>query len=104
MALRLVQLRDAGGARCVAAMDDAGEARLIAGISTTYDLARAALSARETLEAAVAARISDESIDLIRAEREGRLLAPIDHPDAAHLFVTGTGLTHLGSAESRDRM
>jgi hypothetical protein len=33
---------------------------------------------------------------------EGRLLAPIDHPDAAHLFVTGTSLTHLGSASTRD--
>jgi hypothetical protein len=104
MALRLVQLRDADGTRRVAAMDDAGEARLIAGISTMYDLAHTALAARGTIRSAVAARISDESIDLIRAEREGRLLAPIDHPDAAHLFVTGTGLTHLGSAESRDRM
>jgi hypothetical protein len=32
------------------------------------------------------------------------MLAPIDHPDPAHLHLTGTGLTHLGSAESRDRM
>lgn len=31
-------------------------------------------------------------------------MAPIDHPDPAHVFVTGTGLTHLGSAEGRDRM
>jgi hypothetical protein len=31
-------------------------------------------------------------------------LAPIDHPDPAHLYLTGTGLTHLGSAESRDKM
>src|SRR5690606_7513863 len=33
-----------------------------------------------------------------------RLLAPIDHPDPAHLLLSGTGLTHLGSAETRDRM
>ncbi len=32
------------------------------------------------------------------------MLAPIDHPDPAHLYVTGTGLTHLGSAEGRDKM
>jgi hypothetical protein len=32
------------------------------------------------------------------------LLAPIDHPDTAHLLMTGTGLTHLGSAEGRDKM
>src|SRR3546814_1687877 len=33
-----------------------------------------------------------------------RLLCPIDHEDAAHLLVAGTGLTHLGSAEGRDKM
>jgi hypothetical protein len=32
------------------------------------------------------------------------VLAPIDHPDPAHLLVTGTGLTHLGSASARDSM
>ena len=33
-----------------------------------------------------------------------RVLNPIDHKDPAHLIVTGTGLTHLGSAEGRDKM
>jgi hypothetical protein len=28
----------------------------------------------------------------------------LDHPDPAHTWVTGTGLTHLGSADARDRM
>lgn len=32
------------------------------------------------------------------------MLSPIEHPDPAHLYVTGTGLTHLGSAEGRDAM
>ena len=33
------------------------------------------------------------------------MLPPLDHPtDSAHLIVTGTGLTHLGSAEGRDAM
>jgi len=32
------------------------------------------------------------------------LLSPIDHQDPAHLLLTGTGLTHLGSAEGRDKM
>ncbi|WP_233410963.1 AraD1 family protein, partial [Rugamonas violacea] len=34
----------------------------------------------------------------------GRLLPPLDHEDDAHCFVTGTGLTHLGSADTRDAM
>ena len=31
-------------------------------------------------------------------------MTPLDHPDGAHCFVTGTGLTHLGSAAARDEM
>ncbi len=34
----------------------------------------------------------------------GWLLPPLDHPDPAHCFVGGTGLTHLGSTASRDAM
>src|SRR5205823_2150995 len=34
----------------------------------------------------------------------GRIIAPIDHDDPAHLLMSGTGLTHLGSADARDRM
>src|SRR5690606_31112416 len=34
----------------------------------------------------------------------GALLPPLDHPDPAHLLITGTGLTHLGSADARNRM
>jgi hypothetical protein len=47
---------------------------------------------------------TNETVDLHSAQAEGRLLTPIDHPDPAHCHVTGTGLTHLGSAEGRDKM
>ena len=43
-------------------------------------------------------------MDLARLAEQGRLLAPIHHPDPAHLHLTGTGLTHLGSAATRDSM
>ncbi len=36
--------------------------------------------------------------------RPGRLLPPLLHPDPAHLHLTGTGLTHLGSASTRAAM
>lgn len=104
MTLRLIQLRTAEGDRRVAACDDDGAARLLNGIATTYDLARAALEVRSTLAGAAQSRLSDVRVDLDLATREGRLLAPIDHPDSAHLYLTGTGLTHLGSAEGRDKM
>ena len=44
------------------------------------------------------------AVDLAKAYEEGRLAPPILHPDPAHLHLTGTGLTHLGSASTRDAM
>lgn len=35
---------------------------------------------------------------------KGQVLLPVTHSDPYHTWVTGTGLTHLGSAASRDRM
>ncbi len=45
-----------------------------------------------------------DPIDLDAIARDGRFLPPVRHPDPAHMFLTGTGLTHRASAESRDRM
>ena len=33
-----------------------------------------------------------------------RILVPLNHPDPYHTWITGTGLTHLGSAVSRNKM
>lgn len=99
MVLSLVQFRDADGARGVARLEDGG-ARRIAGATSVLDLARAAIGAGQGLAEIVAAAGDGGEIDLAAVT----LLAPIDHPDAAHLLLTGTGLTHLGSAEGRDKM
>jgi len=92
----LIQFDD--GARGVAAWDGSAAYR-IKDAHSTRALAEAAMAAGETLAAHAAARLG-EAIDLTRV----RLLAPIDHDDDAHLLVSGTGLTHLGSAEGRDAM
>lgn len=103
MAFRLVQFRVSAGERGVAAFLEDGVAVRLNGVATTYELALAAIREGVSLESAARARAGD-AVDLAAAEAEGRLLAPIDHPDAAHCYVTGTGLTHLGSAEGRDQM
>lgn len=103
MPMRLLQMLDANGERIVAAMSDNGAAWRINTYRSLYDLALAAISAGASLET-LAASARAEAVDVRGAEAEGRLLAPIDHPDPAHLIVTGTGLTHLGSAEGRDKM
>ena len=73
-------------------------------MTSIYELAQLAIEGNSTLSSVVATRLSPESVDLQQAQAEGRLLAPIDRPDPAHIYVTGTGLTHLGSAEGRDKI
>jgi hypothetical protein len=92
-----------GGSRGVVATIG-GTSRIVAGAVTVRDLALEAIGAGQGLRALVEARGPGEAIDLEAALAEGRVLSPLDHPDGAHLMVTGTGLTHLGSAEGRDKM
>ena len=99
----LSQLTLPDGSRGVAMRRD-GPARLVPGAASTRDLALAAIAAGRDLAAEIAARGTGEAVDLAAAQAEGRLLLPLDHPDAAHLHLTGTGLTHLGSAATRDAM
>lgn len=92
------------GDRAVAAALGAEPARRVRGIESVRDLAWGAVTAGQTLAQAVERAGLAELIDLRVALAEGRVLAPVDHPDPAHLLATGTGLTHLGSAEGRDSM
>jgi hypothetical protein len=101
--LHLVQLRDSSGERAVAALQD-GTSRRVGEVPTVYDLANLALDRELPLASVVEEYLTEEAVDLQAAERDQRLLPAIDHPDEARLHLTGTGLTHLGSAEGRDKM
>ena len=98
MSIRLIQLRSNDGVRIVAAAEDSGDAWRIDGVASTYELARAAMESGSTLETQAQRHASAERIDLEQALSEQRILAPIDHPDSAHLHLTGTGLTHARPA------
>ena len=87
------------GQRGVAALTTTGDASRVAGAETTLALAQQALSTGTGL-AQIAAERASQPVDLAAVT----LLSPIDHTDPAHLLVSGTGLTHLGSAEGRDKM
>lgn len=101
--MNLIQFRDANGGRAVAAIEN-GTAKVVNGANSVYDLAIEAIDAGKGLAALVAEKGLGASVDVAAIAEAGNLLAPIDHPDAAHLHVTGTGLTHLGSAATRDAM
>jgi hypothetical protein len=101
---RLVQLRAADGERMVAATRD-GKTRRINGVTSLYALAREAIDLKVSLETLVAQKGPvGEPLGLAQLLADKRVLAPIDHSDSAHVWLTGTGLTHLGSADARDRM
>jgi hypothetical protein len=103
MTLRLLQHRSADGARAVIAATD-GDAAFVNDVRTVRELAMRAVADGIDLSAAVAACGLSGPVGLGEELAAGRILAPIDHDDPAHLLLTGTGLTHLGSAESRDKM
>lgn len=101
--MNLIQFFDLNGERAVGAVEN-GTARLVNGAGSVYALAVEALSRQGGLAALVAEKGLGATIDRAAILAEGRMLAPVDHPDPAHLYVTGTGLTHLGSAATRDAM
>ena len=80
------------------------EARLVPGAGTVLGLAQAAIAAWRSLADVVAARGTGETVDLPALLTAGQLDCPLRHPDPGHMHITGTGLTHLGSASARDAM
>ena len=100
--MHLVQLTHRGQ-RAVARIVGS-EAVIVPGVSRTLELAQQAIAAGETLDAMVSRLGGGQSLSYDALLAEGMICPPIDHPDTAHCIVTGTGLTHLGSASARDEM
>ncbi|MFC6447434.1 AraD1 family protein [Shinella zoogloeoides] len=98
------QVGNADGSITVVVREDGGKGRAVKGAKSVYALAMEAADSGKSLKAVVEAKGLGDDVDLEAAYAEGRLLSPITHPDAAHLHLTGTGLTHLGSAATRDSM
>jgi hypothetical protein len=95
----LIQYRGHDGKRGVALLGEDG-ARAVLGVDTILGLAQRSLDLGQSMLRTIEADGLGDAVDLSSVT----LLAPIEHPDPAHLAVTGTGLTHLGSAEGRDKM
>ena len=102
--MRLVQLRD-GISRHVALVgDDGNQATVLAGVATVYDLATRALARQTPLQTLVKALATGPTIDYAAQLAAGNVLAPLDHPEPARFLISGTGLSHTGSAAARDKM
>lgn len=103
---RLIQLRK-GYERHVALVDEP-KLRLLADCFSIYELASDAIATSTKLSDLAIRKTSAEALnyDLIYSGRsDWRILPPIDFPgEPARCLVSGTGLTHLGSARDRQDM
>src|SRR5689334_3917365 len=105
--ISLVQVSSSEAGRRVCLVDSGG-LRFLRGVSSAYEIVQRAISrgipARElTFELASTDQLIYDEV--YYGKSEWRLLPPFDHPvDPAHCYVTGTGLTHLSSAATRQSM
>ena len=103
--MRLIQLEDDKGQIRVGVIDAAGDrVRLLDGVAGTRELAMRAIEAGASLEEQAASTQGTQWLGYSALLRDGRVRTPLHHPDPAHCLVSGTGLTHLGSAAARDAM
>ncbi|MBX3618936.1 MAG: FAH family protein [Rhizobacter sp.] len=104
--MRLIQFIDDDSAQRAGLVDAAGhEVRRIGDFRSTYALALAAITQGVELQSLVDSLPRHGTpLPYATLQQELRLLPPLTHPDPAHCLVSGTGLTHLGSASARDAM
>jgi hypothetical protein len=76
----------------------------VAKYRSTYELANAAIAAGVTVDSLLASGVTEGEESYIGLLTSARLMPPLTHPDPARCHVSGTGLTHLASAATRDSM
>jgi hypothetical protein len=103
--LRLIQfLNDSGQSRAGWVTPDGSAVGCVGGFASTLELANAALAAGTTLEFFAESNKQPASLPYDSLLAAQRVLPPLTHPDPARCLVSGTGLTHYGSAAARDQM
>ncbi len=101
--IRLIQFRE-NGEPWVGLVRDAETIQPLTIEGGTYELAQRAIRERRPLCSLVESLEKGEPVSYQGLVDAGSLLPPIAHPDPSHCCVSGTGLTHLGSADTRDSM
>ena len=103
---RLVQIQN-GVTRAVALVDEP-HLRLLDGVNSVVQLVEEAVAAKIPLTTLVQKKATGGQLDydaIYAGKSEWRLLPPVDHlSEPARCLVSGTGLTHLGSAKNRQDM
>jgi hypothetical protein len=104
--MRLVQIQNVGNRRV--ALVEEPHLKLLANAYSVYDLANAADAKQMSLSRLTRESVTDETVnydDVYSGKSAWKLLPPIDHPrEPSRCLISGTGLTHLGSAKNRQAM
>lgn len=101
--MRIIQFKDSGNASRVGLVDGS-VIRILGGFHSAYDLASTAIRTGKSLQDTIQVQDFTGNIAYDELLNGAAILPPMSHPDPAHMLITGTGLTHLGSADARDRM
>ena len=101
--MRLVQFELPNGLRRVGVVDG-NTVREVQAARSVREVALAAIEAGVGLAKKVDSLGLGASHDYAALLADLKILPPLDHPDPAHMLISGTGLTHLGSASARDKM
>jgi hypothetical protein len=101
--MRLIQFKSTDNNQHVGLVDDMSII-VLEGILSTYELVLQSFQTGTSLPDLINQYAVGPRLDYSTLIRENRILLPLDHPDPYHSWITGTGLTHLGSASSRDAM
>ncbi|CAM3655059.1 AraD1 family protein [Halomonas sp. AOP12-C2-37] len=101
--MRLIQCLHEGQLRA-AMVESPQQVRLISGSQGVYGLAQQAIAESRPLTEVVEAALTEERLDYAALIEAKQLLPPLTHSSPANCLVTGTGLTHLGSADTRSAM
>jgi hypothetical protein len=103
--MRLIQVEPEHGVLRVGVVEETGQrVRLLDGVTDMRDLATRAMAARCPLEQVAADAPGGQWLDYAGLLDAGLVRSPLHHPDPSRCLVSGTGLTHLGSAAARDAM
>lgn len=101
--MRIVSLTHQDKPR-VAIVESTEQLRLVDFAGDVYALAKQAFTNNKSIVDFVNDQQSDTLISYAEALATGQINVPCMHPDPAHCLVSGTGLTHTGSADTRNAM
>ncbi|WP_374650909.1 AraD1 family protein [Dongia sp.] len=102
--MRLIQYFQNGHRHVGWVQPDGDHAREIGKVASVFELANLAIARKVGIETLVKELATDRVVDYAALLAGNQIMAPVEHPEPARFFITGTGLTHIGSASARNRM